>query len=102
MLNVKFAYSSNGKGIVEHDFITGMERNRPRIKPRIREWMMVYSFIREKFVDGLWARLASLRELQSPEGDAPQSAAGEELSHGDASQSALMPSILDKAFKGEL
>jgi type I restriction enzyme R subunit len=25
MLNVKFAYSSNGKGIVEHDFITGME-----------------------------------------------------------------------------
>ncbi|HEX9387619.1 MAG TPA: DEAD/DEAH box helicase family protein, partial [Anaerolineales bacterium] len=27
MLNVKFAYSSNGKGIVEHDFITGMECN---------------------------------------------------------------------------
>jgi type I restriction enzyme R subunit len=27
MLGVKFAYSSNGKGIVEHDFITGMERN---------------------------------------------------------------------------
>ena len=27
MLNVKFAYSSNGKGIVEHDFITGIERN---------------------------------------------------------------------------
>jgi type I restriction enzyme R subunit len=25
MLNVKFAYSSNGKGIVEHDFITGQE-----------------------------------------------------------------------------
>ena len=27
MLDVKFAYSSNGKGIVEHDFITGMERD---------------------------------------------------------------------------
>ena len=27
MLNVKFAYSSNGKEIVEHDFITGLERN---------------------------------------------------------------------------
>ncbi|MBL0345602.1 DEAD/DEAH box helicase family protein, partial [Candidatus Villigracilis affinis] len=27
MLDLKFAYSSNGKGIVEHDFITGMERN---------------------------------------------------------------------------
>ena len=25
MLGVKFAYSSNGKGIVEHDFITGKE-----------------------------------------------------------------------------
>jgi type I restriction enzyme R subunit len=27
MLGVKFAYSTNGKGIVEHDFITGMECN---------------------------------------------------------------------------
>jgi len=64
-----------------------MERNRPRIRPRILEWLASYSFIREKFVDGLWARLASLRELQS--------ATGEELS-------ALLPSVLDKAFKGEL
>jgi len=46
-----------------------MERNRPRIKPRILE------------------RLVSLRELQS--------ATGEELS-------ALLPSVLDRAFKGEL
>jgi len=49
--------------------------------------MMVDSFIREKFVDDLWARLMSLRELQS--------ATGEELS-------ALLPSVLDRAFKGEL
>ena len=63
-----------------------MERNRPR-KPRIHEWMAVNSRIREKFVDGLWSRLASLRELQSQ--------TGEELS-------ALMPSVLDRAFKGEL
>jgi len=27
MLGVKFAYSSNGKGIIEHDFITGEEHN---------------------------------------------------------------------------
>ena len=27
MMDLKFAYSSNGKGIVEHDFITGLERN---------------------------------------------------------------------------
>ncbi len=46
-----------------------MARNRPRIRPRIHEW------------------LTSLRELQS--------ATGEELS-------ALLPSVLDKAFKGKL
>jgi len=49
-----------------------MERNRPRIRPRILEW------------------LASLRELQS--------AAREELRR----RRTLLPSILDKAFKGEL
>ena len=27
MMGVKFAYSSNGKGIVEHDFTTGQERD---------------------------------------------------------------------------
>ena len=32
MLDVKFAYSSNGKGIVEHDFITGMERDLMRFQ----------------------------------------------------------------------
>jgi hypothetical protein len=63
-----------------------MDKNRPRIKPRIHEWMTQDSCIREKFVDGLWARLASLRELQSQ--------TGEELD-------ALMPSVLDRAFKGE-
>ena len=46
-----------------------MAKNRPRIKPRINEW------------------LASLRGLQS--------ATGEELD-------ALLPSMLDRAFKGEL
>jgi hypothetical protein len=47
--------------------------------------------------DGI-ARLASLPQLQS--------ATGEELSpplhFEDAPQSALLPSVLDKAFKGEL
>ena len=70
-----------------------VKRNCPRIRPRIHEWMAAYSFIREKFVDGLWVRLAShkgmisLRRLQS--------ATGEELD-------ALLPSVLDRAFKGEL
>jgi type I restriction enzyme S subunit len=39
------------------------------------------------YLDSVQARLASLRELQS--------ATGEELD-------ALLPSVLDKAFKGEL
>ena len=39
------------------------------------------------YLDGLQAKINALRELQS--------ASGEELS-------ALMPSILDKAFKGKL
>jgi hypothetical protein len=40
-----------------------------------------------RYADSIQARLASLRELQS--------ATGEELS-------ALLPSVLDRAFKGEL
>ena len=57
------------------------------------------------YLDGLYpdghlrqAKVNALRELQSPPlryGDGPQSAGGEELS-------ALMPSILDTGFKGEL
>jgi hypothetical protein len=65
-------------------------KNHPRIKPRIHEWLARDSCIREKFVDGIWARLVSLRELQS--------ATGEEL--GALLPSALRPS--GGAFKGEL
>ena len=50
-----------------------MERNRPRIRPRIHEWLMV--------------KVNALREVQS--------ASGDELS-------ALMPSVLDRVFVGEL
>ena len=45
------------------------------------------------YLDSVQARLASLREPHK--GVILQSATGEELS-------ALLPSILDKAFKGEL
>ena len=65
------------------------------------------------YLDGVQAKVNALRErwLSSPECSLrgiskPQSASGEELSpslrFGDATQSALMASILDKAFKGEL
>ncbi len=63
-----------------------------------RRWRIV------AFLDGLQAKVNALRELQSHKGMI--SASGEELSpsfhFGDVSQSALMPSVLDKAFKGEL
>jgi hypothetical protein len=42
------------------------------------------------YLNGLQAKVKALRELQSPT-----------LRHGDASRSALMPSILDRAFKRE-
>ena len=50
-------------------------------------FFLIYNKITEIYLDSVQARLASLRELQS--------ATGEELS-------ALLPSVLDKAFKGEL
>jgi restriction endonuclease S subunit len=59
------------------------------------------------YLDGLQAKVNALRErwLRRKQSK-PQSVSGEELSpslrYGDGSQSALMPSILDKAFKGEL
>ena len=77
-----------------------MERNRPRIN----EWMTSDSFIREKFVDGLWARLASHKGMislrESHKGVILQSAAGEELRPFVGRT--LLPSVLDRAFKGEL
>ena len=42
--------------------------------------------------------IASLRQLQS----ATEEELSPPLHFGDAAQSALMPSVLDKAFKGEL
>ncbi|MBM4422906.1 MAG: DEAD/DEAH box helicase [Chloroflexi bacterium] len=38
MLQVKFAFSSNGKGIVEHDFITGLEREVDSFPPPDELW----------------------------------------------------------------
>ncbi len=61
------------------------------------------------YLGGLQAKVSVVRELQFPAircGNGSQSASGEELPpsfhFGDASQSALMPSVLDRAFKGEL
>ena len=48
---------------------------------------MIFDKMKLNVIDNVQARLASVRELQS--------ATGEELS-------ALLPSVLDRAFKGEL
>jgi len=50
-------------------------------------FFLIYNKITKMYLGSVQARLASLRELQS--------ATGEELS-------ALLPSVLDRAFKGEL
>ena len=51
MMGVKFAYASNGKEIIEHDFITGVERT-------IREFPSS---------DELWGRLQGTLQLQTPQ-----------------------------------
>jgi hypothetical protein len=59
-----------------------MDENRPRIKPRILEWLASHKW------------MISLQELQS--------AAGEELRPFREAGRTLLPSVLDWAFKGEL
>ncbi len=54
MLDVKFAYSSNGKGIVEHDFVTGVER-------------MLDTF---PSPDELWGRLKGTFQFAGPKDEA--------------------------------
>jgi len=51
MMGLKFAYSSNGKGVVEHDFITGLERDLETFPSP----------------DELWGRLKGTLNLQSEE-----------------------------------
>src|SRR5512145_305011 len=51
MLGVKFAYASNGKGIVEHDFITGLERDLDAFPSP----------------DELWGRLQGTLQLPTPQ-----------------------------------
>jgi len=42
MMGLKFAYSTNGKGIVEHDFITGVESNLDTFPTPDELWGRVY------------------------------------------------------------
>lgn len=54
MLGVKFAYASNGKKIIEHDFITGLERDLSEFPTP----------------DELWGRLQGTLNLPRPEDQA--------------------------------
>ena len=64
-------------------------RNRPRIKPFTNARMDDGVFVHSWSIRG-WSRMAKVNALRES-----QVTGGEELS-------ALMPSILDKAFKGDL
>jgi type I restriction enzyme, R subunit len=80
MMGLKFAYACNGKEFVEHDFITGQERTLDKFQLEEQRRLVAY-------LDGLQAQVSQLR--------AHQAETHKELD-------ALMPGILDKAFKGEL
>ncbi len=73
ILGLRFAYGMNGHGIAEHDDLIGKQQTLDRFPSP----------------DGLWhqAKSDSLRQLQA-----------ETATELDS----LLPSILDKAFKGEL
>ncbi|MBM3124978.1 MAG: hypothetical protein FJZ87_07855 [Chloroflexi bacterium] len=71
-------------------------KNCPRIKSFTNTRIAGGAFVHSWSIRGwlLGAKVNALRELQS--------AGGEELSLRDASRSVLEPSVLDRAFKGEL
>jgi type I site-specific restriction endonuclease len=121
MLSLQVAYATNGHEILEFSYQTGelkeidcfpmpeelwnrvnpvsqdtTQLDEPRRMVDYRDDLppsLCFGDLRQAKVSALPALRASGRL---------QSANGEELSHRDATQSALMPSILDKAFKGEL
>jgi hypothetical protein len=57
------------------------------LKSMANTYFLIYDKIAKMYLDSVQARLASLRELQS--------ATGKDLG-------GLLPSVLDRAFKGEL
>ena len=72
LLDVPFAYSTNGRGIVEDDRNTGIERaNLVGFPPpdilwaRYREWKGIRGWLR-----GRWPRLPFTRALRNPDGSA--------------------------------
>jgi len=76
-------YSSDGtRGVGNKNLVLKFIKEFPMPVPPLDEQRRIVAYL-----DSVQARLASLRELQS--------ATGEELS-------ALLPSVLDRAFKGEL
>jgi hypothetical protein len=71
MLGVKFAYSSNGKGIVEHDFITGMERDLDNLPSP----------------DELWGRLKGTFQFEDKKRESCEMARTKSKKHKGSSQS---------------
>ena len=45
MMNIPFAYSSNGQGFQEYDFLTGKERRERTGSWRLHNWLLAYQAI---------------------------------------------------------
>jgi len=93
MMGLKFAYSSNGTGIVEHDFITGVERNLDAFPSP----------------DELWGRLKGTFKFESEKEESDSlSAYWQEVGgkspryYQQVAINKAVNAVLDRAFKGEL
>jgi type I restriction enzyme R subunit len=89
ILGLKFAYSTNGKGIVEHDYLTGKDTDLDGFPSPDELWARLSKSERRivAYLDSLQAKVDALRRLQT---------------ETSAELDAMMPSVLDKAFKGEM
>jgi type I restriction enzyme R subunit len=81
ILGLKFAYSTNGKSIVEHDYLTGMDTDLDSFPPPDEQRRIVV------YLDELQSKVNALKCFQVKTA---------------AELDAMLPAVLDKAFKGEL
>ena len=99
ILGLKFAYSTNGHGIVEHDFLTGLERDLDTFPTPRDLWHRIQKS------EGIETKDVADRLLTPSyhlSGKSPRYY--QEIAINRAVQAVLQgkPRILDKAFKGEL
>ena len=96
MLGLKFAYSSNGLGIIEFDFTTGNEREIDRFPLPEELWTRYCHSDSEGFTAEQRRIVAHLNDLQAKVDTLKQL-----QTETTAEIDALLPSLLDKVFQGE-